>query len=412
MAQRILIIGTGFAGLWSALSAKRLLQLHNKENAVEVVVVAPEPSLVVRPRLYEDNPAAMVHQLGPLFQATNIRFVEGLVKAIDTSTKTVVYASKGTESASITYDRLVLAAGSSVVHPKAVDGLSEHAFDIDALESASKLHLHLKSLAALPQSAARDTVVVCGAGFTGIELATELPLRVASGVRIVLVDGSDAVGSQLGPGPRAAITKALQAMNVEVKLGAGIARIDASGVTLSSGQRIATLTAIWTAGVRASALTQQIPGDKDALGRIRVDPTLRVPSATDVYATGDAAHVLADPEGGQVALMCCQHALLLGRVSGHNAAASLIGVPETNYAQAAYNCCLDLGGHGAVICRGWEREVMLEGDLAKRVKKYINGTLIYPPADAAEAVAAADPGLYGDSDELFKQMIETIKTSA
>ncbi|XWW98927.1 hypothetical protein V2A60_006931 [Cordyceps javanica] len=353
----------------------------------------------------------MVHDVGPLFQAANIRFIEGVVENIDTSKKTITYASETARATALDFDRLVLAAGSSVVHPKGVKGLTEFAFDIDSLASASRLDLHLKSLGDLPPSDARDTVVVCGAGFTGIELATELPLRVGPGVRIVLVDGSQEVGSQLGPGPRPAITKALQELNIEVKLGAGISSIDKTGVVLSSGERIETLTAVWTAGVRATPLTQQVSADKDALGRICVDATLCVPAVKDVFATGDAAHVPASP-AGDLALMSCQHALMLGRVSGYNAAADLIHEPRIDYSQPAYNCCLDLGGHGAVICRGWQRDIMLEGDVAKNVKKYINGTLIYPPTDASEAIAAADPSLYGDSDELFRQMIKTIQGSA
>ncbi|OAA72019.1 Pyridine nucleotide-disulfide oxidoreductase, NAD-binding domain protein [Akanthomyces lecanii RCEF 1005] len=408
MSKRIVIIGTGFSGLWSALSAKRLLQLHDKAKDVEVVVVAPKPTLVVRPRLYESNPSAMAHDLGPLLQATDIQFIEGVVEVIDTSKKTINYTSETTMVTALGYDRLVLAAGSSVVHPKGVEGVSEYAFDIDSIASASKLDLHLKNREGLPPSAARDTVVVCGAGFTGIELATELPSRLGSSVRVVLVDGSDEVGSQLGPGPRPAIIKALRELEIEVKLRSGIASIDKTGVTLRSGERIDTMTAIWTAGVRATHLTQQLSEKRDSLGRICVDATLCAPSTRDVFVTGDAAHVLADP-AGKLALMCCQHALLLGRVAGYNAAADLIDEPKVNYSQKAYNCCLDLGGYGAVIGRGWERDIMLEGDLAKRVKKYINGTLIYPPTDAAEALAAADPSLYGDSDELFRQMVGTIQ---
>ncbi|ATY58847.1 pyridine nucleotide-disulfide oxidoreductase family [Cordyceps militaris] len=414
MPERILIIGAGFAGLWSALSAQRLIQLRNKQNDVHVVVIAPKPSLVVRPRLYEANPSAMAHDIAPLLHATGIQFLEGVVHTIDPSSSTITYASDtaGVATTTLSYDRLVLAAGSSVVRPEGVQGLSAHAFDIDSLASAATLDAHLKSLASLPPSAARDTVVVCGAGFTGIELATELPARLGRHMRIILVDPSDAVGAQLGAGPRPAIAAALAALRVETRLGSGIARVDRTGVTLASGAHIPTLTAVWTAGVRATPLTAQIAEDRDALGRVRVDAALRVPSARAVFVTGDAAHAVADPGAGQTALMCCQHALLLGRIAGHNAAAGLVGAPLVDYAQAAYNCCLDLGGHGAVICRGWQRDVMLEGDMAKRVKQYINGTLIYPPTDAAEALAAADPGLYGDSDELFRKMIETIKGAA
>lgn len=58
MQQRILIVGAGFAGMWSAVAAKRLIELNDAD--VEVTVVAPEPRLVLRPRLYEATPGNMI----------------------------------------------------------------------------------------------------------------------------------------------------------------------------------------------------------------------------------------------------------------------------------------------------------------------------------------------------------------
>lgn len=388
--QKIVIIGTGFSGVWSVLSAKRLLNLRGKEDDVEIHVVSPEPTLVLRPRLYEANAAEMKQDLAPLFKAADIHFIKGTVQKIDTAAETVdVKMDSGTRT--VTYNRLVLASGSAVVRPQVVQGLDMHGFDIDSLPAASKLEAHFTSLANLPPSPARDTIVVCGGGFTGIELATELPVRLGRNKRIILVEGASEVGPELGPGPRPVIQKALSDLGVETKLNSLITSISSDGVTLKSGEFIPTKTAIWTAGVRASPLTQQVPGPKDALARIHVDQMLRAVESNHVYATGDAAHVLADTQGQHLALMSCQHALILGRISGHNAAADLLGEELVQYSQAGYGCCLDLGGYGAVVCEGWEREVKVEGWLAKKVKRYINETLIYPPTDVAGALAAANP---------------------
>ncbi|KAL3294564.1 FAD/NAD(P)-binding domain-containing protein [Colletotrichum asianum] len=133
---------------------------------------------------------------------------------------------------------------------------------------------------------------------------------------------------------------------------------------------------------------------------------LQTSTSKEIFATGDAAYAIADPSGHH-ALMSCQHALQLGRVSGHNAAAALLGEPMMEYSQAEYNCCLDLGSWGAVIGEGWERKVKFHGDLAKRIKMYINQALIYPPVDAKEALAMASPQGQ-DSDELFKTMLEIV----
>ncbi|MGV8796641.1 FAD-dependent oxidoreductase, partial [Pseudomonas aeruginosa] len=70
-------------------------------------------------------------------------------------------------------------------------------------------------------------------------------------------------------------------------LGRSVAAVDAEGVTLDDGQRIEAKTVVWTVGVRASTLTGQIPGERDAQGRLHVDRNLKVLGLDDVYATGD-----------------------------------------------------------------------------------------------------------------------------
>ncbi|KAI3392161.1 hypothetical protein diail_6109 [Diaporthe ilicicola] len=87
-----------------------------------------------------------------------------------------------------------------------------------------------------------------------------------------------------------------------------------------------------------------------------------------------------------------------------------LGEPMMDYAQAAYICCLDLGPWGAVIGRGWEREVSLTGDRAKKVKEYIKQKLIYPPDDALEALNLANP-IGPDSDGLFQHILEVLEQS-
>ncbi|WQF82986.1 Putative FAD/NAD(P)-binding domain, FAD/NAD(P)-binding domain superfamily [Colletotrichum destructivum] len=411
MSSTILIVGAGFAGVWSALSAKRLINNSSDQaNIINIIVVAPEPFLVIRPRLYETNAASMKHPLAALFEAAGVQFLQGTVEAIDTQAHTVhVRSPTGPDSEVVSFDRLILAAGSSVVRPQGVTGLGQHAFDIDSLESAAKLEAHLESLALCPLSTARDTVVVCGAGFTGIELACELPRRLShlNSPRIVLVEGADVLGPELGPGPRPVITQALEDLGVEVKLGSAVAAMDDQCVTLLSGERIETMTAVWTAGMRATPLTGHIPGTKDTLSRVHVDNHLRALSSEHVFVTGDAAYALADDQDHHHALMSCQHALQLGRVSGHNAAADLLNEPLLKYSQEAYNCCLDLGSWGAVITGGWDKEVRMKGSLAKRAKGYINQKLIYPPSDAEEALLAANP-IGPDSDELIEMILVAV----
>lgn len=403
--QTILIVGTGFAGMWSSLSAMRLVNQNggSKATGIQVVVVSPEPTCVIRPRLYESDAGEMRASLEELFRVTGIKFIPGNVDTVNTEQRNVTVIEPTGTRALIDYDRLILAAGSQLKRP-GIPGLSEHAFSIDQRDEAAQLEAHLHGLASQPSSPARNTVVVAGGGFTGIEIATELPARLRSilgpneDLRVVVVEQAADIGPELGPGPRPVILDALTSLGVECKLAATVAAVDKTGVVTSrEGERIDSKTVIWTGGMQASTLTQQIPGQRDRLGRLQVDSSLRVVSSfvRDIFAAGDTALAATDDQGNN-ALMSCQHATPLGRFAGHNAAADLLAIAPKPYAQPAYGTCLDLGSWGAVVTEGWSREVRLTGSVAKAVKSNINQAVIYPPkAHRAEALAAADPDTPG-----------------
>ncbi|KIM93879.1 hypothetical protein OIDMADRAFT_136940 [Oidiodendron maius Zn] len=397
MSQRIVVVGAGFAGMWSAIAAMRLIDLNGGEAAgIEVIVIAPEPRLVVRPRLYEADAATMSAPLSELFHVTGVQFVKGTVDTISSEQREVHIVDPSGARSTLSYDRLIVAAGSRLVRPD-IPGLRDHTFSIDQLEEAAEFETHLSSLASLPPSPARNTVVVVGGGFTGIEIGTELPARLRSilaegaDVRVVIVGSGVEIGPGLGPGPRPVILEALTELGVELKLGAAVASVDAGGVITTRGERIEALTVVWTAGPEASPLTKQINGKKDKYGRLHVDSDLRVTATKGIFAAGDTASAATDDDNNY-SMMSCQHAMRLGRSAGHNAAADLLNIETQPYSQPALGTCLDLGPWGAVVTEGWDRKVMLSGSAAKSVKQTINGVLIYPPnANRAEAFAAADP---------------------
>ncbi|MDF3840605.1 NAD(P)/FAD-dependent oxidoreductase [Pseudomonas citronellolis] len=395
MQQRILVIGSGFAGMWAALGAARVLDQHGRSD-VEVTLVAPEPLLHLRPRLHEAAPHGMTTPLLPLFEAAGVRYVQGSVERIHTGERSVEAVNERGERFTLAYDRLVLTAGSRLFRP-AIPGLAEHAFSIDQTDEASALDVHLARLADLPPSDARNTVVVAGGGFTGIEIACELPARVRrvlgedAEVRVVIVERSHVIGPDLGPGPRPQIEQALDELGVVRFLGAAVNAIDADGLSTTTGERIEAKTVIWTAGMQASPLTAQVPGERDALGRLHVTRDLRVKGVDAVFAAGDVALAQVD-DAGNHALMSCQHAMNMGRSAGYNVAADLLGLPTQAYAQPVYVTCLDLGPWGAVYTEGWERQVKLQGAEAKALKRQINTQWIYPPLPSRKAaLEAADP---------------------
>lgn len=397
MPQKILIIGGGFAGVWSALGAARVLDHSGKtDTQVEVTLISPQPVIHIRPRLHESAPQQMSAPLLPLLKAAGIRFIEGTVDQIHTHDRCVEATATDGQRMMLSYDRMVLTAGSKL-HRPLVPGLTEHAFAVDQLDDAVTLENHLAGLANLPDSPARNTVVVVGGGFTGIEVATEMPERLRkvlgadAAIRVIVVEQSGDIGPDLGPGPRPAITQALDALGVEYLLGSGVVSVDASGVLTAVGTRIDAKTVVWTGGMHASSLTVQVSSSLDRLGRMEVTPDLRVVGAENVFAAGDVALALTD-DNGHYSLMSCQHAIFMGRFAGHNVAADLIGIPTLEYKQPFYVTCLDLGEWGAIYTEGWDRRVKLTNAEGKERKRLINTQWIYPPAaNRADALAAGDP---------------------
>ena len=288
----MIVIGSGFAGLWAALgAARRLDELAVPPGMVEITVLSPQPFHDIRVRNYEADLGGCRIPLADVLDPAGVAHIATEVTAIDTDAGTV------TTSGGITYgySRLVLASGSQVVKP-AVPGLREFGFDIDTYDAAVALQRHLQGLADDPPTPAAATVVVVGAGLTGIEAACEMTSRLQTlfaraGVtpRVVLVDHNRSVGSDMGGSARPTIEQALSDNGVETRTGVSVAAVSESGVSLSSGEQLAAATVLWCAGMRASSLAEQIPAARDRLGRVLVDDYLRVIGVPSVFAAGDVA---------------------------------------------------------------------------------------------------------------------------
>ena len=361
----VVIIGGGFAGVWSAAGAA----LARGDADLRITLIAPNEQLVLRPRLYEPEPELATVELRRILDPIGVEHLRASVSTIDTERRVVV--ADGNE---IGYDRLVLAAGSKLVQPEGLAG-AERLFDIDTLDGARRLTGHLGD---------REdySVVVVGAGFVGLEAATELAAR----GRVLLVDQSDVVGAQLGSGPRKVIEAALNELGVERRLGTTVTEVGDGYAVLSDGSRVEADAVVWSVGMRASELTRQISAELDHLGRVPVDHRLR--ALPEVFVAGDTAAAAFDAE--HTVMQACQHATPLGKVAGYNAAADLLDVPLRDFTPGPYVTCLDLGGAGGVFTRGWDRRVMASGAEGAAVKKGINRAIHPPVDDAAKILAAAD----------------------
>ncbi|MFC4111019.1 NAD(P)/FAD-dependent oxidoreductase [Nonomuraea zeae] len=361
----VVIIGGGFAGVWSAAGAA----LARGEADLRITLIAPDEHLVLRPRLYEPEPELAKVELRRILEPIGVEHLRAWVSTIDTGRRVVVAGGE-----EIGYDRLVLAAGSKLVRPSGLPG-AERLFDIDTLDGARRL-------TGLLRDREDYSAVVVGAGFTGLEIATALAAR----GRVLLVDRSEVVGGELGPGPRKEIEAALDELGIECRLGTTVTEVGDGYAVLSDGTKAGADAVVWSVGMRASELTRQISGELDHLGRVPVDRRLR--ALPEVFVAGDAAMAAFDDE--HTVMQACQHATPLGKVAGYNAAADLLGVPLRDFTPGPYVTCLDLGGAGGIFTRGWDRRVMASGADGAAIKKRINQQIHPPVDDAAKILAAAD----------------------
>jgi len=389
MIRRIIVLGGGFAGLWSAIGAVRTLEaLGIGSDEIEVVLIDRSAWHSIRVRNYEadlgDTRVALDSVLGPV----GVRRIEGDVTGIDVVARTVAYEADGKEQ-SIAYDRLVFALGSRLARPP-IPGLDEHGFDVDTYAGAERLNTHISGL-----KSGQSTVLVVGGGLTGIEAATEMPGKLrAAGIaspRVIIADHAPRIGSDMGAGAMPVIEEALAALGVEMRGGVSVAAVDAGGATLGSGERIEAATVVWCAGMRAHPLTAQIPVERDRLGRLPVDPSLKIKGLAAEFAAGDAAWFLVDDR--HCSVMSCQHSRPMGRFAGHNVVCDLLGRPMLPLRIDWYTTILDLGSWGAVYTEGWDRRLVSQGAAAKRTKEIINRERIYPPrsGDRREILEAAAP---------------------
>jgi len=377
---RILVLGAGFAGLWAAIGAARKRDELGRSRAdADILVVDRNPYHNIRVRNYEVDLSDAAIPLAELLDPIGVDYKVAEVAAIDLARQDVVVAtSRGREV--LRYDRLVLTLGSELVRPE-IAGLAANSFDVDTYQAAVRLSDHLAALGRQVASPGSATVVVVGAGFTGIEVATEMPAKCAkAGItdsRIILVDPNPVVGATIGDHGRPAISEALTALAVETRLGVKISAVDARGVTLDSGEFIPAQTLVWCAGMAANPLASTLAAEHDRLGRIEVDQFMRAKSLRNVFAAGDIASCLID--GAHSTVMSCQFARPMGRFAGHNVVADLFDEPMLPLFIDWYVTVLDLGGWGALYTVGWDRKVHSTGAAAKVTKQTINHKRIYPP---------------------------------
>jgi NADH dehydrogenase len=392
---RILVLGAGFAGLWAAIGAARKIdQIGPAASEVEILVVDRNDYHNIRVRNYEVDLSDVTIPLADVLDPIGVNHMRAEVQAVDPSARHVAVETAVGQQC-LTYDRLVLTLGSQLVRP-AIPGLAVHGYDVDTYVAAARLDAHLEELGKQAPSEGRSTVVVVGAGFTGIEVATEMPAKLdrahLSGQRrIVLVDPNANVGMTIGEHSRQTIHGALSALGVETRLNVSVISVHANGIKLSSGEFISAKTVVWCAGMQASPVGAAFATERDRHGRLLVDRFMRATGLRHVFAAGDVASSVID--GIHSTVMSCQFARPMGRFAGHNVVADLFSLPMLPLQIDSYVTVLDLGAWGALYTVGWDRQVHAVGASAKMTKQIINRERIYPPRtrSRSDLLAAAAP---------------------
>lgn len=365
--RRIMVVGAGFAGLYTAMGLKEVVAAGH-----QVTVVNAESFFQYQPFLPEvasgtiDPRAAVVPLRGVL---RHCRISIGEVTRIDHEARQAFVRIATGEERTVAYDVLVLTPGSrSRVLP--IPGLAEHGIGFKTVQEAIYLRNHVLSQLDVAASAddpdrrrAALTFVFVGGGYAGVEalgeledlardaIAAEPGLR-PSDMRWVLVDAADRILPELSEDLGSYAADRLRERGVEVLLSTRLESADGGVVRLSDGQAFPAETLVWTAGVKPSPLARASGLPVDREGRVPVDASLRVEGLEDAWAAGDAAAV-PDASTGSPAPPTAQHGLREGRRLAANLTASLLGGELRPFVYTSIGGVCSLGRYkGVAIVKG------------------------------------------------------------
>lgn len=384
--KRILILGGGFGGVYTARGLERLCK-HRTD--IEIILVSRDNFLVITPLLFEVCSGAIDarHCSFPIRAFLGrTRFVEATVSGIDLAGKFVQVKSDG-ESAELAYDQLVLALGAST-NRVMIPG-SEKAFTFKTLGDAILLRTHIierferADVETDPDRKRRQlTFAIVGGGLVGVELFGELTAfadRILSlyknvkrdEVRFILLQYSDRIMPEIDPKLVDYGTRVLaRRRGAEIRTNTAVRSIEPGKVhVVSGGERgtpdvIEAETIILAAGVVPNPVVSALPVAKDKRGHIMVDGTMRCPSHPEVWALGDCAFVPA-PDGKPYPNLA-QHALREANVLAQNIVAVFDGRPPRPF---VYNTLGMMGSLGHCKAFGQMLGVRVRGVLAWFVRR-------------------------------------------
>jgi NADH dehydrogenase len=364
---RILILGGGFGGVYTALTLEKILKRELKRDEVQIALVSRDNYLTFQPML----PEVVSGSIGILDTITPIRrlcprtdLYTRAIEEMDLGRRRVTLASGvGSRQLQLEYDHLVIALG-NVTSFAGQQGLSEHALPFKYLGDALALRNHV--IHALEEAdIERDpkarqgllTFVVAGGGFSGVEAVAELNDFVRSAaksfrnvqpeeIRVVLLHAGGLILPELPKNLAEFAQRLLMKRGVELRLNTRLVGATAEAALLAAGERIETRTLVSTVPGGPNPVVAALHCQKDR-ERIVTDPYLEVPGYAGVWAVGDCALIM-DASTGEPSPPTAQHAIREGRCAAENIGATLRGSAKRAFAFKALGKMGSLGHRSAV----------------------------------------------------------------
>lgn len=301
--KNIVLIGAGYAGVHAA---KKLAKKYKKDKDVTITLIDRHSYHTMMTELHEVaaarvEPTAVQYDLRRLFNRTKVNLVTDNVTNVDHDKKIVT-----TEHGTYPFDYLILGMGGEP-NDFGTPGVAEHGFTLWSWEDAVKLRKHIEdtvtAASRIQDVATRKAMlsfVVCGSGFTGIEMVGELlewKNRLAKDNKIdpneIELSVVEAVPTILNMLDRRDADKAERYMvkkGIKILKNAPIVEVKSDRIILKSGQELPTHTLIWTAGVKANSDTEEYGMESARAGRLKVNEFMEADGLKDVYVVGDLAY--------------------------------------------------------------------------------------------------------------------------
>ncbi len=285
--SHIVIIGGGFAGLYTAL---RLLQFPwETSQRPEITLIDRQDHFVFSPLLYEliteeMQPWEVAPTYTELLRHGPVKFVQAQVQTIDPEQKTVVCGDR-----QITYDYLVIAAGGTT---KFVDlpGIKEYALPFKTLNDALRLKEKLRALET--SAAEKIRIAIVGGGYSGVELACKLADRLGDRGRLRIIDRGDEILKNAPKFNQQAAKEALEERGIWVDYATEVTEVTADSLSLRYKGEVDTIPAdlvLWTGGTAIAPWVKDLALPHADNGKLEANAQLQIQDHPNIFALGDVA---------------------------------------------------------------------------------------------------------------------------